>query len=238
MTPAELSTNIRHFTTGMRGARTRPCTHLTLSGVGRLEVDVEQARQLGIRTVTLHGRAPSATTSAVDRVVRRVSAPSDLESWPAHPSVTAIVPVDGPALSGAGAWVPDLLARAPADVVFWWPYPDGTRDRPSSPELAGHVTPLRHRLEAAGIRTRLGGLPPCLLEAGSIRGRTSNRYYVDADHQREQALLFFPDVVAMAKPDSCRVCWLTATCDGVPRRWLQVGGLGLLQPIADPRPGG
>jgi hypothetical protein len=84
-----------------------------------------------------------------------------------------------------------------------------------------------------GLPWTIKGLPACVLPEG-LRGRigrTSNRWYVDAERQRDRALLFVPDVLAFAKREACRFCDLDARCDGVAERWLLDGLVGALRPL-------
>lgn len=231
----ELLANFAHFTTGRRTTRTRPCTRLTLSGVGDVAVNVAAARSLGFEHVVLHGDARPDVVEAVDRVVVRYRS-AGAPAWPAHSEVHVVVPVDPALALEDEAWVAALVARRPASVAFRWSYPDASHRQVVPPAEIEHLAPLRAHLEQADIPTSIGGLPPCLTGAVGGNHRTSNRFYVDASHQLDEALLFFPDIVELSKPDTCRTCSITAWCDGIARAWLENGGLGVLQPIAgEPR---
>jgi hypothetical protein len=56
---------------------------------------------------------------------------------------------------------------------------------------------------------------------------------VDADHQAESALLFFPDVVRFHKADVCRFCSANGNCDGFFATYLRRAGFPALQPIEE-----
>ncbi|MBM4366727.1 MAG: hypothetical protein FJ102_10975, partial [Deltaproteobacteria bacterium] len=87
-------------------------------------------------------------------------------------------------------------------------------------------------LVAAGLRVAIRGLPACLLaELSAHAGKTGNRWYVDADHQVDKALLFFPDVVRFHKVDDCRFCTRNEACDGWFANYLRRPGFGRLAPI-------
>ena len=94
-------------------------------------------------------------------------------------------------------------------------------------------------LRAAGALdrgARVAGLPPCVDREASVASleasrRTTNRFYVDAEHQLDRALSFFPDLVRFAKPDSCRFCRADSSCDGVAAAWLEAGLAGPLEPL-------
>jgi hypothetical protein len=52
---------------------------------------------------------------------------------------------------------------------------------------------------------------------------------VDADHQLDEALLFYPDVVAFTKTDVCRFCSADSTCDGFFATYLRRDGFPALK---------
>lgn len=242
LTRGEVAANLAAFTTGRSTTRTRPCTRLVLSGCSDADLveSIELARKLGIRHVTLHGAAEPEVVAVVDRQAVRLLDPLDLDGLPAHPALTLVVPLVEevyPVLPAIGAV---LERRRPDEVVFSWPFPGPSVAVRPVEEATAAVSPVIDRLIERGIRARLGGLPACL---GGPRprgeaARTRNRFYVDADHQEEAARMFFPDLVELAKPDTCRVCPVTAWCDGVARAWLDAGRVGVLQPIASSAGGG
>lgn len=231
LTDDEIRANIERFTTARDTPRTRPCNRLVLSGLsGRVphpEV-VSFARSHGVERVVLHGRAP-ALEGHVDAVAVRCRDAGEA-SGPDHTPWTAIVPLTFDTIAGLDALVAALCVRRPTRVVLSWPFPaDEVRLAP----LDSAVASARRALEAldtAGLPAVLRGLPPCL--DGSDEGRTDNRFYVDADHQLDRALLWVPDVVQYRKPDSCRVCRKSPVCDGVVAAWLDRGVVGPLEPIA------
>jgi hypothetical protein len=55
---------------------------------------------------------------------------------------------------------------------------------------------------------------------------------VDADHQLEGALLFFPDVVAFFKGEDCRFCRCDTKCDGFFATYLRRPGFPPLSPLS------
>ena len=91
------------------------------------------------------------------------------------------------------------------------------------------------RLREEGIPCGVKGLPICRLDGDvDAAWRSGNRWYVDAAHQCDAALLFFPGVVRFSKGDSCRFCSADGRCDGVPEPWLERGLAGPLIPIEAP----
>lgn len=240
LTDDEIVEQIRWFTSGRRGPRTVPCTELVLSGargarhgLGRV---VRQARELGIDRVVLHGDGPPDLLATVDAVAVRCEGPADVPRSPPHKVWTAHLPLVRQALPDLPTTIERLIALDPQRVVLSWPFP--------GPGV--EVIPVQEALSVArsardgaprGAPVVIRGLPACLEPSASTptSTRTRNRFYVDADHQGADALLFVPDVVQFLKPDSCRACACSPRCDGVPRAWLEAGVMGVLEPV---RPAG
>lgn len=229
LTDEEIRDNLHYFSVTQRGPRSRPATALVLSGVrarpGLSEL-LQFARSSGILRITLHLSAQdvepcSAVIPLVDALAITVQRPESVAaiSGVATPvSAILLLQGDGPSREMVEA----LSAARPARVVFTWPYPPipaGPIDRvlPALRAAAFH-------LANAGISVGIKGIPLCLLgDLHGLTARSQNRWYVDAEHQREGALLFFPDVVRLAKGDVCRFCSLEPRCDGVAEAWMRAG---------------
>lgn len=220
MTDAEVQGNIRWFTEGMRGPRTRPSTRLVLSGVDddryrTLPSILRGARQLGIEHVVVHAghRAPPLVPDEVDVVVMRV--PLHTERPTVAGTVCWVLEArqgQGPAVEHAAMGV---LRVAGSRLVLTWPYPPA--GRPAAPhEVQAMLRRLMPVARQHGSTLHLRGLPSCLVGAlDTSPRRARNRWYVDADHQQSGALRFFPDVLRMSKLDACRFCALDDRCDGI-----------------------
>jgi len=241
----EVEANLHHFVVGLRGPRTRACTALVLSGVqlqarhGLAQV-VRRARSWGLQRVTLHlgrderlalRRTPLA--ECLDDLAIVVRDELDLGDVAALGrqglAVTAVLPLDQAGLARLQGTASALARIRPRRVVLTWPL-DG-----ELPPHAARVAPLLpapvEQLEQAGVSVLIKGLPLCALgPLARLGGRTRNRWYVDAAHQLDQALLFFPDVLRFAKEDGCRWCSLEPECDGAPARWLAARRTGPLHP--------
>ncbi len=237
MSTAEVADNLRWFTAA--STRGLPCDAVVLSGQGvparpDLPELVALARSLGVTRVTLHVGLEDLAGPVVAGVDRQVL-PVRLGPGGADPAALAAafeaaraagVAVDAnvPLPAEALPLVSDAVAialRGAASVTFTYPFPTGGAEAP--PPVAEAVAALRAavpRVEAAGIPVGIKGLPACWLGplARHLR-RSANRWYVDADHQKEGALLFFPGVVAFAKADPCRFCAADAACDGFFPAW-------------------
>ena len=124
---------------------------------------------------------------------------------------------------------------------FTFPFPvDGqAEDIAPAPRAVAALAPAVRLFTDAGIRVWIKGLPGCYLaspggpDLASLIHRSANRWYVDADHQRERALMFFPDVVAFFKEDTCRYCALDWRCDGFFATFLRRPGFPPLVPIEE-----
>lgn len=168
----------------------------------------------------------------------RCITPEDVRRLPEHPGCQAILPLSLDVLDRLADLTRALIEHHPPQVVLAWPLPGAGVRVPSVDDALRRGTTASQELSDAGIAARLTGLPACLDRRPVPLHRTRNRFYVDADHQLDDALLFFPDIVEFAKPDTCRSCTETAWCDGIARHWLDRGVVGIPQPIAPGRAGG
>lgn len=255
MSTDELLDNVRFFTVGLRGPRTTPCDTLLLSGVGvagRADTTeaIGLARAEGVRRVTLHvgvedlaGLDVGRFVGLVDQLVVPVQPGGDLVAGAQAIraasarglSVAANTALTANALPGLAAAARLLAGARPAALTFTYPFPINGGDASDVPPPTRAVAALREALmilDAAGLQATIKGLPACYLgaDAGRLR-RTANRWYVDADHQKEQALLFFPDVVSFYKDEVCRFCAKDEACDGFFAAYLRRPGFPQLEPI-------
>ena len=252
----ELEANLRFFTEGMVGPRTTPCTGLVLSGVGvasRSDIPeaIELARALGINHVVLHaggedvlGVSPERFKGKVDTLVLPVQPESGQvasvtrvieRAKAAGLAVAANTVLTSKALNALGP-AARVLARSGADsLTFTYPFPINGNEATTAPNPTRAMSALRAVLpvlDRAGIRVQIKGLPACHLGQEAQRlAKTHNRYYVDADHQTSDALMFFPDVVRFHKSDACRFCTADAACDGFFATYLRRAGFPPLKPI-------
>jgi hypothetical protein len=209
---------------------------------------LDEARSAGVRRVTLHlargarealGQGPLARR--VDAVALAVATDDDVADVAAlHHGlatalhVTAIVVLDHANLGRLDHLAASLATAGPDRVVFTWPL-DAVEAPPHAERVAVLLPGPIARLEAAGIPAGIKGLPACRLDGLADRlWRSGNRWYVDADHQLQDALLFFPGVVRFLHPDECRFCALADRCDGVPETWWEQGLCGVLRAFDAP----
>jgi hypothetical protein len=260
LTLAEVLENLRFFTEGQRGPRSAPCTGLVLSGVGLLSspdtsLILTAARDLGIRRVVLHAGiedlatlAPARWRGLVDSLVVPLR-PTDAEpGMPLEDTRIAACRAAGIGLAvncvldaATLPVLPALVAAArrwePASFTLSYPFPGAAEPtalvRPAAllPAMRAVVAELRGQ----ACPPRVKGLPACYLgDLAALLAPSSNRWYVDAEHQGAGALLFFPDVLAFHKGESCRFCSMEPACDGFFAEWLRLGGFPPLEPISAP----
>jgi hypothetical protein len=250
----EVLRNLAWFTTA--GPRGLPCTALVLSGVGAaarpdLAELCADARERGMTRVTLHAGAEDLEDLVpgrlqVDTLVLPVqpgesgatlaaAARALLAARAAGLAVAANVPLTAASLPLLPAITRAIVAGGAANASFTFPFPvDGAHanDAPPAPRAVAALREVVPALEQAGVRVAVKGLPPCYLgDLARLTGRTANRWYVDADHQAEKALLFFPDVVAFHKGEACRFCAADSRCDGFFANYLRRPGFPPLRPV-------
>lgn len=248
----ELLANLRHFTEGLRGPRTAPCTGLVLSGAGvvarpDLQPALQQARAWGIERVVLHLDASDLASlegtrlAGLDHLVVPLQPGPGLDARVArlraelppglrlhtHTPLTAAALQDIDALPGV------LATLHPDGAAFTFPFPLGEGPPPPPPDVVmRRLGPILDALADQGQHAWVNGLPACFVGPyGANLRRATNRWYVDADHQQADALLFFPDVLAFHKADICRFCAADPTCDGFFARWLSQPGWPALRPL-------
>lgn len=255
MSREEILDNLRFFTVGKRTPRTTPCDTLVLSGVGvagrpdALEI-IAAGRADGLNRVILHagvedlaGLDPGRFTGEVDVLVVPVQPGGDLVAAARAISVAvasgltvhANTVLSANALPGLGSAARLLASARPHLLTFTYPFPINGGDAADVPTPPRAVAALREALvvlDGAGLPTVIKGLAACYLgpDAARLR-RTANRWYVDADHQKDRALMFFPDVVSFHKDEVCRFCQADRVCDGFFAAYLRRPGFPPLRPI-------
>jgi hypothetical protein len=258
MEPEELLANLRHFTEGARGPRTIPCRGLVVSGVGVLGREdlpeaLLEARRLGIEWIVLHVGGEDLESCGASHRARG----PDVIVLPLQPDevgggllagaravralreqgvrVAVNTVLNGRAVERLAPVARSVLRVLPDEVTFTYPFPVNGDAGGEAPPIPRTLTALREALgilASEGVRPRVKGLPACYLGPdAALLGRSSNRWYVDADHQLGQALLFFPEVVAFHKEEICRFCELDGACDGFFATYLRRPGFPALNPV-------
>ncbi len=242
MTGDEVVDNLRYFQSG--GPRGATMTGLVLSGVGvasrpDLPEMIAAARALGIVRITLHAGVEDLDSFVPGALgVDLVTLP--LQPSESGPSLTAgvralsacnaakLVASSNTVLDAGSLPLLDAVARAAARSgssghTFTFPFPvDGgaPSELPPAARAVAALASAVRILDDAGVPCVIKGLPGCYLASEPGAGlatkvrRSANRWYVDADRQKDRAILFFPDVVSFAKDDACRFCPMDGACDG------------------------
>ncbi len=256
MAAEEVVDNIRYFTQGLQGPRTQPCTALVLSGVGVASrsdttAAIDLARDQGIERVVLHVGVEDLDSldierfcSSVDTLVVPVqpdggiltsAATTIAAARDAGLRVAANTSLTENVLQALPSIARVLASAAPSTMTFTYPFPINGSEATSAPPPSRTLAALRpalDTLDAAGVETFIKGLPACHLGGDARRlGKTGNRYYVDADHQQEAALMFFPDVASFYKDEACRFCSMDDSCDGFFATYLRRPGFPPLRPL-------
>jgi hypothetical protein len=256
----EILSNIRHFTEGMKGPRTHPVSRMVLSGAGvakrgDLRDIVSHAHSFGCEETTLHigvdeveGFTPVSCDSITTVVIPVLA--GDSRGWPKqleqavsltersnHAGVKVAINCTLSTLSmGAMDMLVSAIKRSPpASISLTFPFPSNQMS--ALPSFEGALSSLQRvvpDLEALGIRVGIKGLPPCFIgELSRCSWRSSNRWYVDSEHQLEDALLFFPDVVSFTKIENCRFCKFDSRCDGFFGAYISSGRFPRMEPPLD-----
>jgi len=226
MTETEVVAQIDWFARGRVGPRQPPVERVVFAGAGpddpRFAAAHARCRALGLQLVA-HASPRDVDAYPGDvRLAVPVHGAEDLRFERCAGVSVGISLTDG-AMAGLRArWLE--ANRRFRRVVLSWPVPGG--EPPASVESVRHAL-----MDLPGAVVK--GMTPCQLHGTpAVAETTGNRWYVDADHMLQQALLFFPALVPRAKPDSCRWCAAARTCDGLPVPWLDQGRAGPLEPLA------
>jgi hypothetical protein len=237
----EFYENLAYFSL-RRGSRAVPIERLVLSGiaedtpVGSL---IEAAQKVGVTHTTLHLSAPVASQLGneighANAVVIPIFNASDVATLWAVPSDIFRIAVLQ--VTQRTAWEKhNLLAcleRTPPDlIVITWPYVGEGLESLSTDQVVD-VRKAYERLAQTAARVVIKGMPACIVDfCDEVGTKSSNRWYVDSDHQQEEAILFFPNVVRFSKAEACRFCAITSLCDGVPTRWASPSTMRACTPI-------
>jgi hypothetical protein len=251
----EVLANLTWFTEA--STRGRPVESVVFSGVGAASrADLAElaahARARGVRRLTLHAGVEDLETLPagripVDTLVLPLQAGESGSNLAAAARAfaaaralglatvanTQIVASALPILEGAARVA---LATGVGAMTFTYPFPIDGAASGEAPPPARALAALRDVVPAllqAGVRVAIRGLPACFLgEFAPLAGRTGTRWYVDADHQKDKALLFFPDVVAFHKGEECRFCSANDRCDGWFATYLRRPAFGRLKAFA------
>lgn len=231
LSPSELLNNIEYFTTGLKTPRTRPCNRLILSGIqehqrSSIEQVIFSLVKYEMAQLVLHIPPNELkffieienTTQSDLKYVCSIKTLNDLiKTAPlASTETTLSIMLNTEVLSNWDTCIEQLRMSSLDTVVFHYPYP-GANEKPEYDLslLISKLELVKKAFENSPLKIFCKGLPICYLHPLDFSyQQTQNRWYVDADHQKEEALLFLPDVIQYHKADSCRFCSFDSKCDG------------------------
>ena len=238
LSQSEFIENVQYFRIGLNTPRSIPCNSLTLSGLpSDPSPYLDALRKIDrFHFTTLHLTSSSVWdilyqyNDLIDRFVLAMHPKMDTTQIPnwAISKLYCVVSLSGDPLvleQWLEQWLPWTIQKE-VDVVFSHPFPLGALPPLSPSDITKLFKWLDPLLVQMPNRILVKGIPPCLIPTLQnpniqISSKTSNRWYVDAEHQREKALLFFPDVLQFHKDDQCRFCQKDDYCDGFFLEFLQ-----------------
>ena len=219
LTLQEFQENARYFRHTLDTSRSKPCHAITLSALqeetpSRLENIAQVIRTFQYDYVRVHidlqAQHLLPYLTFADHIALSIQHPKEWSEYNLHMIDPARLYISILMNHETLLHIHNLRAAIPEGITITLLYPF-----PLSPKLIQTAPPL-HTIQEQIARLppsiQVAGLPPCLsLREGK---KTSNRWYVDADHQKDSALLFFPDLLRYYKSESCRFCVENASCDG------------------------
>ena len=232
----EFRQNLQYFRHGLDTPRSISCTSITISGLPIDSLAADYFKTLAdfpFNYATLHLSTATSTPicwsvleqyeGVFDRFVLSFgpNIPDlDIPKW-VLPKLYCIVSLSGTP-STFEPWIEHWIQQKTAystHVVFSYPVPLGPNHPLPPQSISSIFSRLMPLLKQRTRPTTLKGLPVCLMPTlihknVTVSSKTSNRWYVDAEHQCSEALLFFPDILHYHKDDQCRFCIHDGHCDG------------------------
>jgi hypothetical protein len=256
----EVLANLSYFTEEMKGPRTHPVNRLVLSGIGvakrgDLGDIVSAADSFGCKQTTLHvgvdevARFLPVSSHSITTVVipvlsgartawsKQLKEAVSLTERCNHAGVKVAIncTLSSMSIGAMDTLVATMQSTPPASLSLTFPFP--SNQMAALPSFEGALKTLQRAvpiLEELGIRVGIKGLPPCFLgDLSRCCWRSSNRWYVDSEHQLDEALLFFPDVVNFTKVENCRFCKFDSQCDGFFSAYISSGRFPRMEPPLD-----
>ena len=228
LSPLDFHKNLKYFRIELDTPRSTPCHSLTLSGLPHDPTDYFEALQQVPRFnyCTIH--LPDATIpwtlleeyrSLFDRLVLPIS-PKQSPAIPAWAQTcTQCVLLLTETHVSHTEWLKWLTQIDAQKLILSYPAPMSKHTPLSPDDVRLFLEQSAPQFEQLNIPVLIRGIPPCLLRDSvvsleRITSKTSNRWYVDAEHQCGNARLFFPDLLQFHKDDQCRFCAFGTSCDG------------------------
>lgn len=238
LSPSEFHRNLQYFRVGLDTPRSTPCHSLTLSG---LPEDPSEYLSI-LRTVpsfqycTIHLPATNIPWQTlfthrdlIDRLVLPLTANLNdtIPQW-AQPITQCVILLTQKNLTDL-SWIQRWFSKTEllrTKIILSYPAPLSQEQPPTPTQLRQVLDQLASDMTERDHPVLIRGIPPCLLPNApipwtQISSKTSNRWYVDAEHQCESARLFFPELLQFHKDDQCRFCRFSTQCDGFYLEYLE-----------------
>lgn len=231
ISPLDFHRNLQYFRVGLDTPRSTPCHSLTLSGLPDDPSEylsiLRQVAQFQYCTVHLPAtnipwEILKDSRDLLNRLVLPLTPISEnsIPNW-AQPITQCVLVLTQENLCDR-TWIHRQLSNSVLrSMRFTLSYPAPlSQQQPPTPTQLQHLLHEWEKLLTEREHPLLiRGIPPCLLQdtpisLTQISSRTSNRWYVDAEHQCESARLFFPELLQFHKDDQCRFCRFSTHCDG------------------------
>ena len=219
MSISEIDENLHYFRHTLNTPRTTPCTSITLSGLQEeSEESILQIKEriegFEFQYIRAHIDEQSIQLVPYLEFVNHISLtihenvllPLSPKSYSKIQYSIALSQQNLPVLKEI---IEILRSIHPFPITLMYPFPlraDIIHNAPS-------IHSVQKAVEKIDPTIPIVGIPKCL-SLRSASKKTSNRWYIDADHQKERALLFFPDLLRYYKSDECRFCSMTTDCNG------------------------
>lgn len=219
MSLAEIQDNLQYFRHKLDTPRTKPCSSITLSGLQEESMESIEALKvvLGLfdfSYIRAHLDTQSIHLASHLEFVDHISITlHDSIILPPHADLYAKVQYSIALSSQNLVVLSEMIASLQAIYAFpitlMYPFPLRTDIIHNAPSIQDVQKAVQH----IDPNIPIVGIPKCL-SLRSLSKKTSNRWYIDADHQKDQALLFFPDLLRYYKSDECRFCSMATKCNG------------------------
>jgi MoaA/NifB/PqqE/SkfB family radical SAM enzyme len=181
-----------------------PTLHKILCRSGSLR-DVEE----GIRNIVASGKPTRANMVLTPQI--------------ASHTAEMIAAVDALGVRRAVVTFPFAIGRSHANFAGTVPSDFGT--------VSAAVESAMNEASRRGIALSIQGLPWCLLgQYAQFVDPWQDRLFVDPEHQLDQALWLFEDVIGRVYPPPCALCQNSAVCHGVSRDLIARGWVAFLRP--------
>jgi hypothetical protein len=253
LSKTEFLRNLEYFHIGLHGPRSIPCTAVTISGMDTENIQyIEELRNhkyFAYNSLHIDYQLDlwaylETVQDCFDKISLPIPSTLDRETWThiekiptwSVPSTNFILSLANPNKES----IEEFIQRY-HPLVQWakehdwqlfcsYPFPTNAAVSPLSPKDCAIFLSYLHR-EKLPRSPIVKGIPSCVLNTPSLQtSKTSNRWYVDAEHQLQQALLFFPEIMQFYKSDNCRFCALDHQCDGFFAEYLRDFDVNL-QPV-------